>query len=71
MEIAVKYLERIKFIILNHFCVLFLKLGDFWQDLYADEVLKYCIGPISILSILTLVPAFLAILLFITEKHIK
>ena len=45
--------------------------GDFWESLYSDKYLWYLVGPATILSIIALVPAYLATLYFMDERHIK
>ena len=49
----------------------FLLLGDFWQELFNDEILWFLIGPISALSIYFFNLGFIGILYFIRERSIK
>ena len=45
--------------------------NDFWEELFNDLFIKWVLGPISIISILMHIPAFLHILNYIQEQHIK
>ena len=44
---------------------------DFWEELFNDQFLRWVLGPISIISLLIQVPAYLYILYYIHEQNIK
>ena len=45
---------------------------DFWKDLFENKTLVAMVGPMSVLSLLGfIIPAFLGILAFIKDRHIK
>ena len=45
--------------------------GDFWKELFEDSILQWILGPISIISMIILIPAYLAIFYYIYYKDIK
>ena len=46
-------------------------LGDFWKELFNDDIIYFLLGPISALSALFFNLGFFGILYFIKERHIK
>ena len=45
---------------------------DFWKDLFMDKILMAMVGPMSVLSLLGfIIPAFLGILVYIKDRHLK
>ena len=44
---------------------------DFWEKMFQDNTLQWVLGPVLVISIIVQIPAYIGILHYIKDRHIK
>ena len=44
---------------------------DFWEKMFQDNILQWVLGPVLVISIIVQIPAYIGILHYIKDRHIK
>ena len=44
---------------------------DFWEKMFQDDTLQWVLGPVLVISIIVQIPAYIGILHYIKDRHIK